>query len=63
MTPQEAKKYLKQYLDTHNNVFPIVDEIALRLHTPLVISDITFVGLLCIAYDLRPIEKHEIEKL
>ena len=56
MTPKTAKEYLKEYLHTHNNEFPIVDSIAVRLQTPLVISDITFVGLLCIAYDLRPIE-------
>lgn len=56
MTQKTAKEYLKEYLDTHNNEFPSVDTIVLRLQTPLVISDITFVGLLCIAYDLRPIE-------
>ncbi len=56
MTQKTAKEYLKEYLDTHNNEFPIVDTIVLRLQTPLVISDITFVGLLCIAYGLRPIE-------
>lgn len=60
MTPQEAREYLKQYLDTHNNEFPVIDELAFRLQTPLMISEITFVGLLCIAYNLRPIEKNEI---
>ena len=60
MTPQEAREYLKQYLDTHDNEFPVIDTLAFRLQTPLIISEITFVGLLCIAYDLRP---NEINKL
>ena len=56
MKTETAKEYLKEYLDNHNNEFPIVDTVVVRLQTPLVISDITFVGLLCIAYGLRPIE-------
>jgi hypothetical protein len=60
MTPQEAREYLKQYLDTHDNEFPVIDQLAFRLQTPLIISEITFVGLLCIAYDLRPNEINQI---
>ena len=59
MSPEQAKEYLKEYLDNHNNQLPINDEIAVRIHTPLVISDITFVGLLCIAYNLTPIENQK----
>lgn len=60
MTRQEAREYLKQYLDAHDNQFPVIDQLAFRLETPLIITEITFVGLLCIAYDLRP---NEIEKI
>jgi hypothetical protein len=60
MTKEQARECLKDYLE--NREFPIVDAIAVRFQTPLVISDITFVGLLCIAYDLKPISKHELNK-
>lgn len=58
MTKEEARKNLEEYLK--NNDLPITDAIAMRLQTPFVISDITFLGLICIAYDLRPILKNEI---
>jgi hypothetical protein len=60
MTKEQARECLKDYLE--NRELPIVDAIAVRFQTPLVISDITFVGLLCIAYDLKPISKHELNK-
>lgn len=57
MTKEQARENLEDYLK-HNDVkLPVVDEIVMRLQTPFVISDITFLGLICIAYDLRPIEK------
>ena len=60
MTKEQARDAIKDYLKDHNNELPIFDEIAVTFRTPLVISDITFVGLLCIAYDLRPIQKDEL---
>jgi hypothetical protein len=54
MTKEEAREYLKEYLKNNDVNLPIVDEIVMRLQTPFVISDITFLGLICIAYDLRP---------
>ena len=57
MTKEQARENLEDYLK-HNDVkLPVVDAIVMRLQTPFVISDITFLGLICIAYDLRPIEK------
>ena len=58
MKTETAKEYLKEYLNNHNNEFPIVDTVVVRLQTPLVITDITFVGLLCIAYGLRPMDNN-----
>jgi len=60
MTKEQARDAIKDYLKDHNKELPIFDEIAVTFRTPLVISDITFVGLLCIAYDLRPIQKDEL---
>jgi hypothetical protein len=60
MTKEQARDAIKNYLKDHNNELPIFDAIAVTFRTPLVISDITFVGLLCIAYDLRPIQKDEL---
>lgn len=56
MKKEKAIEYIEDYLRYRKCKLPIFDEIAIRLNTPLVISDITFVGLLCIAYDLKPIE-------
>lgn len=58
MTKEQAREYLKEYLQSHE--LPITDEIAMRLQTPFVIADITFFGLICIAYDLLPQEKDEL---
>jgi hypothetical protein len=60
MTKEEARKNLEDYLKSHDVKLPIVDSIVMRYTTPFVISDITFKGLLCIAYDLRPQEKDEL---
>lgn len=60
MTKEQAREYLKEYLETKDCNLPIVDEIVMRLRTPFVIADITFLGLICIAYDLRPQEKDEL---
>ena len=60
MTKEEARKNLEDYLKSHDVKLPIVDSIVMRCITPFVISDITFKGLLCIAYDLRPQEKDEL---
>ena len=60
MTKEEARKNLEDYLKSHDVKLPIVDSIVMRYITPFVISDITFKGLLCIAYDLRPQEKDEL---
>jgi hypothetical protein len=63
MTPKEnARQWLEDYLKEKNGKIPIVDEIAVIHNTPLVISKITFVGLLCMAYDLRPIEKEKMKQ-
>lgn len=59
MTKEEARKNLENYLKSNDVKLPIVDEIVMRLTTPFVISDITFLGLICIAYDLRPLQKDE----
>ena len=59
MTKEQARKNLKEYLQNNDCNLPIVDEIVMRLNTPFVIADITFLGLICIAYDLRPIQKNE----
>jgi hypothetical protein len=60
MTKDQAREYLKEYLENKDCNLPIVDEMVMRLQTPFVIADITFIGLICIAYDLRPIEKNEL---
>lgn len=60
MTKEKARENLKNYLQDHNCELPITDEIAMRLVTPFVIADITFLGLICIAYDLRPLQKDEL---
>ena len=60
MTQEQAREYLQEYLKMKECNIPIVDEIVMRLQTPFVIADITFKGLLCIAYDLRPQEKNEL---
>jgi hypothetical protein len=60
MTQEQAREYLQEYLKMKDCNIPIVDEIVMRLQTPFVIADITFKGLLCIAYDLRPQEKDEL---
>ena len=57
MTKEKARENLEDYLKYNGVKLPVVDEIVMRLQTPFVISDITFLGLICIAYDLRPIEK------
>jgi len=59
MTKEEAREYLKEYLQNNDVNLPIVDAIVMRYTTPFVISDMTFLGLICIAYDLRPIQKDE----
>lgn len=59
MTKEEARKNLEDYLKSHEVKLPVVDEIVMRYTTPFVITDITFLGLICIAYDLRPIQKDE----
>jgi hypothetical protein len=55
---ENARQWLEDYLKEKNGKIPIVDEIAVIHNSPLVISEITFVGLLCMAYDLRP-QKNE----
>ena len=55
MTPEKAREYLMQYMN-ERQMFPIVDSIAFRMNTPNMILDITFVELLCIAYNLKPID-------
>jgi hypothetical protein len=60
MTKEEARKNLEDYLKSHDVKLPIVDAIVMRYTTPFVISDMTFLGLICIAYDLRPIQKDEL---
>jgi hypothetical protein len=60
MTKEEARKNLEDYLKSHEVKLPIVDAIVMRYTTPFVISDMTFLGLICIAYDLRPIQKDEL---
>jgi hypothetical protein len=60
MTQEKAREYLQEYLKTKECKLPIVDEMVMRLQTPFLIADITFKGLLCIAYDLRPQEKDEL---
>ena len=60
MTKEEARKNLEDYLKSHEVKLPIVDAIVMRYTTPFVISDMTFLGLICIAYDLRPIPKDEL---
>lgn len=60
MTKEEARKNLEDYLKSHDVKLPVVDAIVMRYTTPFVISDITFLGLICIAYDLRPIQKDEL---
>jgi hypothetical protein len=60
MTQEQAREYLQEYLKNKECNLPIVDEMVMRLQTPFVIADMTFKGLLCIAYDLRPQEKDEL---
>jgi len=60
MTKEEARKNLEDYLKSHDVKLPVVDAIVMRYTTPFVIADITFLGLICIAYDLRPIQKDEL---
>jgi hypothetical protein len=60
MKPEKARKYLEEYLKNNKCKLPVTDEIVMRLNTPFVISDITFLGLICIAYDLRPTPKDEL---
>jgi hypothetical protein len=60
MTKEEARKNLEDYLKSHDVKLPIVDAIVMRMQTPFVIADMTFLGLICIAYDLRPIQKDEL---
>lgn len=59
MTKEEARKNLEYYLKSHDVKLPVVDAIVMRYTTPFVITDMTFLGLICIAYDLRPIQKDE----
>ena len=59
MTPEKAKEYLEDYLKNNGCKLPITDAIVIRYSTPFVIADMTFLGLLCIAYDLRPTPKDE----
>jgi hypothetical protein len=60
MTKEQAREYLKEYLKNNDVNLPIVDEVVMRYTTPFVIADMTFLGLICIAYDLRPIPKDEL---
>ena len=60
MTKEEAREYLEDYLKSHDVKLPVVDAIVMRYTTPFVIADMTFLGLICIAYDLRPIQKDEL---
>ena len=60
MTKEQAREYLEDYLKSHDVKLPIVDAIVMRYTTPFVIADMTFLGLICIAYDLRPIQKDEL---
>lgn len=60
MTKEEARKNLEDYLKSHDVKLPIVDAIVMKYTTPFVISNMTFLGLICIAYDLRPIQKDEL---
>jgi hypothetical protein len=60
MTKEQAREYLKEYLKNNDVNLPIVDEVVMRMQTPFVIADMTFLGLMCIAYDLRPIQKDEL---
>ena len=60
MTKEQAREYLKEYLKNNDVNLPIVDEVVMSYQTPFVIADMTFLGLMCIAYDLRPMEKNEL---
>lgn len=60
MTKEQAREYLKEYLKNNDVNLPIVDEVVMTYETPFVIADMTFLGLMCIAYDLRPMEKDEL---
>ena len=60
MTKEQAREYLKEYLEKKDCNLPIVDEVVIQLQTPFIISEVTFKYLICIAYDLRPIEKNEL---
>ena len=60
MTKEQAREYLKEYLKNNDVNLPIVDAIVMRYTTPFVIADMTFLGLICIAYDLRPTPKDEL---
>ena len=60
MTKEQAREYLQEYLKNNEVNLPIVDEIVMRMQTPFVIADMTFLGLMCIAYDLRPIQNDEL---
>ncbi|CAB5223783.1 hypothetical protein UFOVP391_5 [uncultured Caudovirales phage] len=60
MTKEQAREYLKEYLKNNDVNLPIVDEVVMSYQTPFVIADMTFLGLMCIAYDLRPIQKDEL---
>lgn len=60
MTKEQAREYLKEYLKNNDVNLPIVDEVVMTYETPFVISHMTFLGLMCIAYDLRPTPKDEI---
>ena len=60
MTKEQAREYLKEYLKNNDVNLPIVDEVVMTYETPFVIADMTFLGLICIAYDLRPTPKDEL---
>ena len=59
MTPQEAREILDNwiyYQQKYSNGLPIYDCLIQNTDKKYNITDYTFRGLLCIAYDLKPQE-------
>jgi hypothetical protein len=59
MTKAKARKCLENYLKNNVCKLPITDAIVIKYSTPFEIADMSFLGLLCIAYDLRPAPKQK----
>lgn len=52
VTKEEARKAIEHHLEINGGRLPAEDEILFRFSSPVCIVDLTFLGLLCIAYDL-----------